>query len=326
MNDSLVMPHLNVMDMEPNNPVAGYYILSTASLRTTGNGKTFLSASVSDRTGTVNVIYWDYNGPLRSSDEGKTVFLRGQISEFKGALQLTLEAIRPTNSSDIIDLSALVPTAPIDADQMYNEILAIVDSLKDPDYKAVAQEFLDCHQESFRSIPAAKSVHHGFLHGLLMHTGNMVKIADQLAALYPQVINRDLLITGTLIHDFAKREEFTFSELGLVSGYSVRGDLLGHLVMGAQEVSEVCWDLEIPEEKSMLLQHLLLSHHGKPEYGAAVQPMCAEAELLSLIDAIDSRMEIYRENLEETPMGQFSERIFALDGRRAYRHYDPDRT
>ena len=197
--------------------------------------------------------------------------------------------------------------------------------MTDPDYKAVAKEFLDCHCESFRAIPAAKSVHHGFVHGLLMHTGNMVKIAAQLADLYPHVINRDLLITGTLIHDFAKRDEFTFSDLGLVSGYSVRGDLLGHLVMGAQEVSEVCWDLEIPEEKSVLLQHLLLSHHGKPEYGAAVVPLCAEAELLSLIDAIDSRMEIYRENLENTPLGQFSDRIFALDGRRAYHHYDPQK-
>ena len=118
MNESSATPHLYVLDMEPNTPVAGYYILNTASLRTTGNGKTFLSASITDRTGTVNVIYWDYNGPLRSSDEGKTVFIRGQISEFKGALQITLEAIRPANDSDIIDRSTLVPTAPIDADKM----------------------------------------------------------------------------------------------------------------------------------------------------------------------------------------------------------------
>ena len=325
MNDSLTMPHQNISEMESGSPVAGYYLLQTASIRKAASGKTFLSATVSDRTGSVNVIYWDYNGPIRASDEGKPVFLRGLISDFKGAPQLTLEAIRPVNESDVFDVSKLVPTAPIDADKMYEDILSIVENIADPDYKAVAKEFLDCHSESFREIPAAKSVHHGFLHGLLMHTGNMVKIACQLADLYPQVINRDLLITGTLIHDFAKREEFTFSQLGLVSGYSVKGDLLGHLVMGAQEVSEICWDLEIPEEKSVLLQHLLLSHHGKPEYGAAVVPLCAEAELLSLIDAIDSRMEIYRENLEETPLGQFSDRIFALDGRRAYHHYEPQK-
>ena len=322
MNDPITTPHLNVIDMEPNSPAAGFYILQTASIRTTGGGKTFLSASVSDRTGSVNVIFWDYNGPIRSTDEGKIVFLRGQICEFKGALQITLEAIRPASEADTYDVSRLVPTAPIDADQMYADILSLVEAIQDPDYQAVAKEFLNCHSESFREIPAAKSVHHGFLHGLLMHTGNMVKIACYLADLYPQVINKDLLVTGTLIHDFAKREEFTFSQLGLVSGYSVQGDLLGHRVMGAQEGAEVCWDLEIPEEKSMLLQHLLLSHHGKPEYGAAVVPMCAEAELLSLIDAIDSRMEIYRENLEQTPLGEFSERIFALDGRRAYHHYE----
>ena len=323
MNENLILPHTYVADMEPGQPAAGFYILSTASVRTTGSGKTFLSASVSDRTGTVNVIYWDYNGPLRSSDEGKTVFIRGQISEFKGALQINLETIRPSDSQDIIDLSCLVPVAPIDENKMYEDVLSLVDSIGDTDYQAVAREFLNRHGKAFQTIPAAKSVHHGFLHGLLMHTGNMVKIASQLADIYHDTVDRDLLITGTLIHDFAKREEFCFSSLGLVSGYSVKGDLLGHLVMGAQEVRDIARELNLPEEKSVLLQHMLLSHHGKPEYGAAVEPLCAEAELLYLIDTLDSRMEIYRENLENTPMGQFSDRVFALDGRRVYRHYTP---
>ena len=324
MNDNLTLPHLYVKDMEANQAVAGFYILQSPSIRTTGAGKTFLSANVSDRSGSVNVIYWDYNGPFRSGDDGKTVFIRGHISEFKGALQITLEAIRPTTGQDIIDLSALVPVAPVDTEQMYGDILSLVDSLTDPDYQAVAREFLTLHSQALKNIPAAKSVHHSFLHGLLMHTGNMLKAADHLASLYPQVIDRNLLLTGTLLHDFAKREEFTFSQLGLVAGYSVKGELLGHLVMGAQEVKEIADRLQIPEEKSVLLQHMLLSHHGKPEYGAAVIPMCAEADLLSMIDMMDSRMEIYRENLEGTPVGQFSGRIFALDGNRIYHHYSPE--
>ena len=146
-----------------------------------------------------------------------------------------------------------------------------------------------------------------------MHTGNMLKIADQLAELYADTVDRDLLLAGTLLHDFAKEEEFTFSELGLVTEYSLKGKLLGHLAMGAQEIAEIAKELNVPEEKSVLLQHMILSHHGEPEFGAAVRPQCAESELLALIDLIDSRMEIYRETFASVPAGKFSQRIFALD-------------
>ena len=147
----------------------------------------------------------------------------------------------------------------------------------------------------------------------------MLQIADFLADMYESVIDRSLLISGTLLHDFAKCEEFTTSPLGLVTDYSVKGVLLGHLVMGAREVANVSASLNVPEEKSVLLQHLILSHHGEPEFGAAVKPMCAEGELLSFVDMIDSRMEIYREALDEVPAGEFSKKIFALD-RKIYHH------
>ena len=140
-----------------------------------------------------------------------------------------------------------------------------------------------------------------------------------MAGLYADVVDRSLLMAGTLLHDFAKAEEFTTSPLGLVTDYSIKGQLLGHLVMGAGEVARTAQELGIPEEKSVLLQHLILSHHGEPEFGAAVRPVCAESELLYELDAIDSRMEIYRETFQETPEGQFSRRIFALD-RRVYHH------
>ena len=169
------------------------------------------------------------------------------------------------------------------------------------------------------TIPAAKSVHHGFLSGLLMHTHNMLKTADYLSKLYGDTVDRSLLLAGVCLHDLGKEREFQYSELGLVTEYSVEGELLGHLVMGAQEIGDACGELSVPEEKAVLLKHLILSHHGEPEFGAAVRPICAEAELLSLIDKIDSRMEIYRENLETLDVGEFSQRIFALDNK-IYRH------
>ena len=317
-----VFPHIPVSNMSAGTTISGYYILQSPALRTANSGKSFMTGIAADRTGTVSVIVWDYAGPISAADDGKVVYLHGQLSEFRGALQITLDNVRLTDDQDAVDLSTLVRVAPIDPDQMEQDILSLVDSIADEDYRAVCREFLRCHTRELLLIPAAKSVHHGFLHGLLMHTGNMMKTAAFLADLYPDVVDRSLLLAGTLLHDFAKREEFTFSALGLVNGYSVKGQLLGHLVMGAMDVSRICRELGTPEQKAVLLEHLLLAHHGKPEYGAAVIPQCAESDLLSLIDMTDSRMEIYRENLEQVPLGQFSGRIFALDGHRIYRHYD----
>lgn len=199
------------------------------------------------------------------------------------------------------------------------EIRRMVSSMEDSDYRRICETMLERYGEVFRLIPAAKTVHHSFVSGLLMHTSNMLRTADFLSGVYSEIIDRSLLLAGTLLHDFSKKEEFLFSELGLATNYSVKGQLLGHLVMGAQEVASVASELGVPEEKSVLLQHMLLSHHGQPEFGAAVVPMCAEAELLSEIDLIDSRMEIYAENLSEIPEGTFTNRIFALE-KKIYRH------
>ena len=233
--------------------------------------------------------------------------------------QIKVERIRLASEQDGYDVGELVPTAPMDLQAAYARVESIVASMEDADYRAVCMEFLRRHGDGFRKLPAAKSVHHSFVGGLLMHTSYMLETADFLARLYSVIIDRDLLLAGTLLHDIAKLEEFLVSELGMVTEYSTRGQLLGHLVMGAQEVSEVAKVLGIPEEKSVLLQHLLLSHHGQPEFGAAVVPMCAEAELLNYIDNIDAKMEIYRENLEKTQPGTFSPRIFALE-KRIYNH------
>lgn len=308
-----------IRDMSVGDQLEGFFLLQDAFIKTTMGGKPFLSMVLSDCTGTIVSQVWDYPGPVTPKDTGAVVKIRGTVSEFKGTLQITVQRLRLADSSDQYNISDLVPTAPIDVEATWQKLQEIVDTIKDQDYAVICKEMLRRYGEKVKSIPAAKSVHHSFLNGLLMHTAYMLQTADFLAGMYESVIDRSLLIAGTLLHDFAKCEEFSTSPLGLVTDYSMKGQLLGHLVMGAHEVSNVCDELHIPEEKSVLLQHLILSHHGQPEYGAAVQPMCAESELLSFIDMIDSRMEIYRETLEEIPAGEFSKRIFALD-RRIYHH------
>ena len=315
-----------IAGMHTGDDVEGFYVLKDAFLKTTAAGKPFLSGVLADRSGTIDLKVGDYSGPIGANpaDTGRIVKIRGQVSEFKGAPQLPAGRIRMADGNDQYDVSALVPVAPIDPDERLQEIRRLIDSMEDADYQSVARTMLERHLEAFRSIPAATSVHHSFLSGLLMHTSNMLRLVDYLSGLYAGIIDRSLLLTGTLLHDFAKEREFTFSGLGMVTDYSLSGQLIGHLVMGAQEVQQCAESLGLPQEKSLLLQHMILSHHGEPDFGAAVRPMCAEAELLSLIDLVDSRMEIYAEALQELPEGTFSGRIFALD-KKIYRHHGADR-
>lgn len=310
-----------IADMRSGDEVEGFYILKGAYPKTTAAGKPFLSASLSDASGVIDAKVWDYTGPIGAADEGKIIKLRGTVSEYRGSRQIVIDRIRLRTPADPVDLGGLVSVAPIDTDAYLQTIHTLVDSMHDADYQTLCRAMLKRHLTELARIPAAKSVHHSFLHGLLMHTVDMLTLADFLAGQYRAVIDRDLLLAGTLLHDFAKAREFAFSELGLVTNYSTEGQLLGHLVMGAQEVADTARELGLPDDKSALLQHMILSHHGEPEFGAAVRPLFAEAELLSHIDVIDSRMEIYREVLNDLSVGEFSDRIFALE-RRVYKPHE----
>lgn len=308
-----------VSAMALNDEIEGFYVLKSANPKVTANGKPFLTGALSDRTGVMEMKVWDYAGPLTAADEGKVVKVRGTVGEFRGTPQFTASRIRLAAADDQVDPASLVPTAPIDREAAMAALQKWAASIEDEDYRAVTEAMLERHGQALERIPAAKSVHHAFLGGLLMHTANMMKLADFLAELYRDTIDRSLLLAGTLLHDMAKEQEFVFSQLGLATDYTVKGQLLGHLVMGAQEAARVAETLHVPEEKSVLLQHLILSHHGEPEFGAAVRPLCAEAELLSLIDAVDSRMEIYRETYDTMDAGTFSPRIFALE-KKVFKH------
>lgn len=315
------MSHTKLTDLSLNDEVEGFYIIKNCGIKTSANGSSFLACALVDNSGTMDAKFWNYSGPVgaSSADEGKPVFVRGKVGEFKGTMQLTLTAVRYAEDRDVYDKSDLVPVAPIDLQTAGKDIRAMVNSIADDDYRRICEAMLDKYGRAFSVWPAAKSVHHGFVSGLLMHTYNMLKLADYLAGQYAEVIDRDLLIAGTLLHDFAKTQEYACTRLGLISDFTVKGQLLGHPVMGAQNVADVARELDVPENKSVLLQHMILSHHGEPEFGAAVLPVCAEAELLHWIDVIDSRMEIYAETFKSMDNNTFSDRIFALE-KKIYKH------
>jgi len=307
--------HIKICDMTPGTATfEGFYLLNSMSLKQTAAGKTYLSGEMSDCSGNIPIVFWDYANELTSEDIGSVIKVRGSVSEYKDKKQFTISLVRRATEEDRYDQKALVPCAPIDVDEAMMYVSEIIGSIKDKDYRAFAEQMFALHFDALKTIPAAKGVHHAFISGLLMHTSCMLKVAEGICSVYgTSFIDRDLLLTGVLVHDMAKCEEFETTPLGLVKDYTADGNLLGHTVMGIMNTEELANDLGMPENKKRLIQHMIASHHGLPEWGAASAPQTIEAEILHHIDMIDSRIEIYRETLDKTPTGTFSNRIFALD-------------
>jgi len=298
----------------------GYYILTNMTIKSVGGGRsTLMLGNLSDVTGNLGCKIWNYNGSIKPVDAGKVVYVSGTVGEYNTALQADLYEFRLAEPKEYEGVSGLVPEAPEPFLNLLTEMSDLINEIKDPAYKRIVQSLLGMYQTKFEAIPAGKTVHHAYVHGLLMHTVNVGRAAYQLGSIYREVINMDLLLAGALLHDIGKIIEFEISPVGLVSKYSVKGNLMGHMVLGAQEVAEEARTLGIPEDKSVLLQHLLLSHHGEPDFGAAVRPMCAEAVLLHFADNLDTRMEIYRTQLQKMQIGEVSDMIGFL-GTRVYRH------
>ncbi|MFQ9063692.1 MAG: HD domain-containing protein [Eubacterium sp.] len=170
------------------------------------------------------------------------------------------------------------------------------------------------------TYPAALRLHHAIVGGLMYHTMSIVRMAEEICKIYPN-INKDLLLSGVILHDVAKTWELETSQSGLASGYSTEGELIGHLVKGAMYVDETAKKLGISGEKVTLLEHMILSHHGIPDYGAAVRPMFLEAEILSTLDSLDATIYEINNALDGVEKGGFSDRQWALDNRKLYNHH-----
>ena len=299
--------------------ISGAYIMKDVRVATASNGNPFTSGTLTKNGETVPFKIWDALHPdLVEQSKRTPMIVEGKCHLYNGQVQVVISSLRCATPEDNVDLSELLPTAPIDVKKALKYCVSVMESMTDADYKRLFSALMARYGMAIERCPAAKSAHHAFLGGLMMHTSNMMCIGVKLAKQY-DFLNKDLLLTGIFAHDLAKTEEFLFNEFGLVSDYSVKGNLLGHLVMGAMAVEVAAKSTGCPEEKALLVEHMLLSHHGKPKYGAAVAPKFAEAELLYLIDTIDSRMEIYREVGETLESGTFSSSLWQLDGRKIYK-------
>ncbi|MEG0979327.1 MAG: HD domain-containing protein [Oscillospiraceae bacterium] len=305
---------------EKNNTVDGFALIRKCNKKSTAKGVSFLDILLADKSGEINAKLWDYNEETHGVFEVNTIVkVRGTISAFNGDDQLRIERIRKVVDSDQINIDDYVPTAQYNGEDMFNQLLSIVSNFNDNDLKILTAELLNEYRERLLYFPAAFRLHHAIRGGLLLHTLSIVRLAQGVCKVYPFVDN-DLLICGAILHDLGKTIEFKVSEIGVADGYTVDGSLIGHIVRGAMAVRSAGEKLSIPEEKIRLVEHMILSHHGEPEFGAAVRPMFLEAELLSELDLMDARVYEIAQAVSTTEQNDFSSRQWALDDRRLYNH------
>ena len=202
---------------------------------------------------------------------------------------------------------------------MYNELFGLAENFKDEELSKIVTAILKDNRSILLYWPAAFKLHHAVRGGLLLHTLSIVRLAEGVCKIYP-FVDRELLLSGAILHDIAKLTEFNVAESGIATGYSVEGNLLGHLTMGAMVIEKYAEKLGVSRETAMLLEHMVLSHHGEPEFGAAVRPMFMEAELLSELDLMDSRVYEMREAASGANVNDFTGRIWAMDNRKLYNH------
>ena len=315
---------MNFTEINNNGLVEGFAVIKQCDKKMAKNGNSYLDLVLSDKDGEIFAKLWDYNEASHGQyDTDGFVKVRGVISQYNGHDQLKIERIRPVIESDNVDVSDYVKSADYTGEEMFAHLLLLVNAFKDEDLKKIVSYLLEENKEKLLYFPAAFRLHHAIRCGLLMHTASIVKLCESVCKVYP-FVNRELLISGAILHDIAKTVEFDVKETGIASGYTVEGNLIGHLVMGAMMVKEAGQKLLIDKEKSMLLQHMIISHHGEPEFGAAVRPLFLEAELLSELDSMDAKIYEIMDAVSGIEKGEFTNRLWALDDRKFYKYNDAE--
>lgn len=302
----------------PNGMCDGFVILKKCEEKKTKTDKVYLDIVIADKDGEMTGKWWDFNAPGVFEPE-MIVKIRGTVEQYNGKDQFRVSQMRPVNASDDVDMSALVPSSDVSGDKLFSMIRQTVVDFEDEELKQIVLAIIDARKDKLVSHPAAFRLHHAMVGGLMLHTMSMVKLGDAICRIY-QNVNRELLLSGAILHDVAKTWELETAPTGLVKGYSTEGELIGHLVKGAMYIADTARELGFDGEKVTLLEHMVLSHHGVPEYGAAVRPMFLEAEILSTIDSLDATIFEINNACSKVGVGEFTDRQWALDNRKLYHH------
>ena len=297
----------------------GFCLVKSAAVRTDVKGTEYLDMVLADSEGECVAKLWNYARLTYGEyDANDIVKVRGTVQVWKDTEQFKIDRIRKATPEDNVDMSAIIPCAPFDPEEMYDELYKTADAFRDEELKRLVQYLLRENREQLLLFPAGVKLHHATRSGLLHHTCAVVRLAKSIAALYPS-LHEELLLAGAILHDIGKLRELDANSLGIAGAYTNEGQLLGHINVGMAMVAAAAEITMISERTAMLVEHMILSHHGKPEFGSPRLPMFPEAEVLSVCDLLDSKMYEMDAALDGVSKDGFSERQWALDNRQLFK-------
>lgn len=283
------MKNVFVTGLKPGDPVDEIFVLSEKTLAHKKDGGAYLNAFLSDKTGRVRGVAWDNAESISDTVKtGGVVRVAGRVAEYKGAPQVVISDMGAVAEEDV-DMSDFLPATRRDCDQMFGRLTAMTDRLSSGHLRELMDLFWsdESFVKKFKTAPAAKLMHHAYLGGLLEHTLSLTLLADRVAGHYGG-IDRDLLICGAMLHDIGKIHEFDYHTS---IDYSDEGRLISHIVIGVRMIEEKIAQLpDFPGQTALLLRHMIISHHGRREFGSPEPPKTLEAVLLNYLDEIDSKI------------------------------------
>ena len=284
-----------INELHEGDRISGIYLCKQRQSAVTKNGKPYDSVILQDKTGSIDGKIWDPNSlGIEEFDALDYIEIMADVTSFAGAMQLNIKRVRKAGEGEY-DPSDYLPVSGNSREMMWSQLTAMVDSVQNTYLSAILKKLFledETFRKAFEGHSAAKTVHHGFIGGLMEHTLSVARLCEYMASAYP-VLKRDLLITAALLHDVGKTRELSAFPL---NDYTDEGQLLGHIVIGAQMVHDLAREIPgFPETLENQLIHCILAHHGELEYGSPKKPALAEAVALNLADNTDARMETLTE-------------------------------
>lgn len=305
-----------ITDLKEHDRLTQPFLVKEVKNGTTSKGAPYLSMTLQDKSGTIDAKFWD----VKERDQelvqtGKIISFTFEVLNYKDNLQLRVAACNPVDENEL-NLDDYVIASNNSEEERRQTARDLVNSIQNQTYKTLVVEMMRYVGDKYFTYPAASKIHHSWLGGLSDHSLSMATLADDICKHYPQ-LNRDLLISAALVHDVGKTAELSGP---VTTEYTLQGKLEGHISIANGWLNEVAEKAGLEnEEETILLHHMILSHHGKLEFGSPVQPMVMEAEVLSLIDNMDARITTITGALEGVKEGQWTSKMFSLENRQFYK-------
>ncbi|MDE7488671.1 3'-5' exoribonuclease YhaM family protein, partial [Streptococcus agalactiae] len=296
----------------------GFYLIKKAEVRKTRAGKDFIAFTFQDDTGEISGNMWDaqtYN--VEEFVAGKIVHMKGRREVYNGTPQVNQITLRNIKDGEPNDPRDFKEKPPINVDNVREYMEQMLFKIENATWQRVVRALYRKYNKEFFTYPAAKTNHHAFESGLAYHTATMVRLADSIGDIYPE-LNKSLMFAGIMLHDLAKVIELSGPDN---TEYTIRGNLIGHISLIEEELTKILAELNIDDTKEevTVLRHVILSHHGQLEYGSPVRPRIMEAEIIHMIDNIDANMMMMTTALNRVNEGEMTNRIFAMDNRSFYK-------